>query len=130
MQAEGHHWVHWTPFLWAGLWILFVLVLRATRSRERLRTYDLMEKAMQSGQIPPDVWAQLGRRPWNARSDLRWGLILVAVGVGLAAGGVIHYYTTSYPNPSWFSPPYGMFPVPLAIGVAFLIMACIRRETP
>ena len=121
----------WAPFIWGGVWILFWIGVVFVRSRERLRLYDLIEKALQSGAtVPPELWERLGRRRWQAFGDLRAGLFWLAVGIGLAAGGVINFYTYTGPHPMLFYGPYGFFPIPAAIGVAFLVMAYIRRSKP
>ena len=126
---EHHAIAPWAPFIWGGVWIVFWLVIIVLRSRERTRVYGLIEKAMQTGMtIPPELWARVGGRGWTGFSELRSGLIWTAAGVGLFAGGIVNYYTYTGPHPILFYGPYGFFPIPLAIGLAFLLMAYIRRE--
>src|ERR1700756_1778464 len=122
--------IWWSPFVWAFLWIVFLAVWIALRTRERMRFYDLVEKAGQSGQtLPPELFARMVRRP-GPLSDLRAGLIFTAIGVGLALSGVIAFFDYHGPDPHLFWGPAKFFPIPLMIGVAFLVMAYVRREKP
>ena len=41
---------------------------------------------------------------------------------------VLNYYTYTGPHPMLFYGPYGFFPIPTAIGLAFLVMAYLRRD--
>jgi hypothetical protein len=121
-------------FAWAiiciGAWFLFYSFNR----RERMRIYEMIEKASAEGRtLPPEITSRLARRWQGTRtwiSDLRSGLIFLAVGVGLAAGGLINYYDygRTHPHSDLFHGPFALFPVPALVGVAFLIMAIVRRR--
>ena len=113
---------------WGLLWIAFILVMTVVRSRERSRTLDIIDKAIQAGQpVPPELMSRWDRRWRGPGSDLRRGLIFMAIGVGLAIGGWVNFVTYTGPHPRLFYGVYGLFPVPLLVGVAFLVMAAVKR---
>jgi hypothetical protein len=128
IAMHSEHFGAFVPLAWALLWFIFWGFIVRQRMRERSRILDMVEKASADGRtLPPEVLAGLNRR--GQRSDLRTGLILAAVGIGLALGGVINFmqYSATHPNAQVFYGPYGLFPIPLLVGVAFLIMAWLRR---
>jgi hypothetical protein len=119
-----------SPFMgfgWALIWILAILVFSTLARRERARLYDMVERAAREGYaLPPEVLERLRRRRWF-RTDLRSGVIFLALGVGLLIGGIINFETYTGPRPELFHGPYGLFPIPLCLGVAFLLMDRLRR---
>ena len=120
-------------FFWVLIWLAFVLLFSYFNRRERMHLYDLADKAAAEGRaLPPEIFGRLRRRVYTWQSDLRVGIILCAVGIGMAVAGVINYYSYPGPNPELFWGPFKMFPVPLLIGVAFLLMGWLRRrdDTP
>ena len=94
-----------TLFFW-GLIVTMILGLalgpRYIRSRERTKLYDLMRTAYENGQpVPPELIASLSREPIEtvdpaapyrgsgADQDLRRAVVLIAVGLGLGALGLL-----------------------------------------
>ena len=94
-----------TLFFW-GLIVVMILGLalgpRYIRSRERTRLYDLMRTAYEKGQpVPPELIASLTSEPAEpadpaapyrgsgADRDLRRAVVLIAVGLGLGALGLL-----------------------------------------
>ena len=115
---------------WGVIWLLFWGVMIFSRRRERMRTLDIIEQAVREGRpVPPELMdnaGPFGRRP-RPVSDLRVGVILIAIGLGLLAGGLVNFYTYSGPHPQLFYGPFGMFPIPLFIGLAFLVLNMVRK---
>ena len=76
------------------------------------------------------LFGRLRRRVYTWQSDIRIGVILLAVAAGLVAAGLLNYYdySQSHPNGELFYGPFKMFPIPALIGVALVIMGLIRRR--
>lgn len=105
--------------MWTVIWVAIVLIKR----NERMKLYELVEKAAEEGRsLPPEMLERL--RPPLARraSDLRIGIVLVAIAAGMAAVGLTHFYAEPSPYHHPFYGPFGLFPIPLFLGVAFLAM--------
>jgi hypothetical protein len=91
-----------TLFFW-GLIVVMILGLalgpRYIRSRERTRLYDLMRTAYEKGQpVPPELIASLTSETADTPlleqgsggdRDLRRAVVLIAVGLGLGALGLL-----------------------------------------
>jgi hypothetical protein len=91
-----------TLFFW-GLIVVMILGLalgpRYIRSRERTRLYDLMRTAYEKGQpVPPELIASLTSETADSPlleqgsggdRDLRRAVVLIAVGLGLGALGLL-----------------------------------------
>ncbi len=121
------------PFIglgWGLMWFVFWAVIIVQARRERARLYDMFEKLLAEGKPAPPELLEVLRRRGGPTSDLRTGLILIAVGVGLAVSGVINYYQykVNHPTSELFHGPFGLFPIPLLIGVAFLIVGYMRKK--
>lgn len=117
---------------WGVIWLLFWGVMVLSRRRERMRTLDIVEQTLREGRpVPPELLRNTGpfgpRRPVN---DLRVGLILIAIGLGLLVGGLVNFYTYSGPHPQMFYGPFGLFPIPTFLGLAFLVMHLTRKDDP
>ncbi len=119
----------WIGLAWGLLWFVFWGVIVISRRKERLRLYDILEQAVREGRtIPPELLNPLTARSGTPQSSLRVGVILIALSLGMIAVGVVHYYSESGPNPRWFYGPFAMFPIPLFLGLAFLVIAWLRRN--
>jgi hypothetical protein len=126
---HSEHFGAFVSLAWGLMWFVFWGLLVFQRGRERARIYAIVEKAAAEGRpVPPEILARLTRGQ-AAISDLRAGLFWLAVGVGLAIAGVINYfqYKIHHPDSQLFYGPFGLFPIPLLVGVAFLILAWLRR---
>ena len=118
-------------FIWMFIWIGFVLFYSYFNRRERMHLYDLADKAASEGRtLPPEIFGRLRRRVYTWQSDIRIGVILLAVAGGLVAAGLLNYYdySQSHTGGELFYGPFKMFPIPGLIGVAFVIMGLIRRR--
>jgi hypothetical protein len=113
---------------WGLMWVVFILFVVVQSRLERNRIYDMIEKASQEGKtLPPEVFGRLRRRPRNWMFDLRTGLVLIALGLGLMISGVINFYGYHGPNSQLFYGPFKLFPIPTLIGVAFVVISFLRR---
>ena len=118
-------------FAWGLIWLGFWLVYSYYNRRERMHLYDLADKAASEGRtLPPEIFGRLRRRVYTWQSDVRIGVILLAVAAGLAVSGLMAYYDYSahHQNAELFFGPFKMFPIPGLIGLAFLIMGLLRRR--
>ena len=114
---------------WGLLWFSFFVWRLIERRKERERIYELLQKASDEGKtLPPEVLGRLGGRR-GPMGDVRAGLFWLAVGVGLAGAGLINYsqYAVTHPNAQPFHGTFALFPIPLLVGVAYLIVAYLRR---
>ena len=115
---------------WGLLWFVFWAAMIHSRRQERLRLYDLVEQAIREGRsVPPELLSRFGCWRPLPQNDVRAGLVLIALGLGLAIGGVINFKTYPGPHPQLFYGPYGLFPIPMFIGLAFLLMARMNKNT-
>ena len=125
------HFGAFVPLAWGLMWFGFWTVLVAQGRRERSRLYDVIEKLTSEGKpVPPEIMELLSRRGGGPTNDLRTGLIFLAVSAGLAISGVINYYQykINHPTSELFHGPFGMFPIPGMIGLAFLAVGYMRKK--
>jgi len=119
------------PLAWSVIWFGFILIIRYQRRAERLRILEVIEKASSEGrQVPPELLAEFRARRRTWATDVRVGLILIALAVGIGVAGLLNYSGYHGPNPQLFYGPYKLFPIPGLVGVAFLIMGWLRRREP
>lgn len=118
------------PLAWGLMWFVFWAVIIVQARRERSRLYDMVEKTMADGKPLPPELMELLRRRGGPTSDIRTGLILVAVAAGLALSGVINFLQdrVAHPDAVMFHGPFALFPIPGLIGVAFLIVGYLRKK--
>jgi hypothetical protein len=118
------------PLAWGLMWFLFWALIIFQGRRERSRLYDMVEKTVIEGKpLPPEI-LELLRRRGGPTSDLRAGLILIAVAAGLALSGLINFAQNrvAHPDAEMFHGAFGLFPIPGLIGVAFLIVGYLRNK--
>jgi hypothetical protein len=97
------------------------------RSQERARMHNTLRKLHDEGQTvtpemlqalqPDDVFSRLPRTP---SGDLRRGMILIAVALGMITLGLVLDLGSRYYTPLW--PLIGASAFPGLIGLAFIIM--------
>jgi hypothetical protein len=111
--------------VWFGFWIVMVLL----RRQERLKILDMVDQATREGRtLPPELLNRLTYRRGGPRNPLGVGLILIAIGLGMFTVGIMHFYGDPGPAARLFWGPFGLFPIPLFLGLAFLLMGWIRRD--
>jgi hypothetical protein len=93
------------------------------KSRERREMQATLRSAIDKGQpLPPeiiDAMTKTVKVAPTSLSDLRTGVIWVAVGVGIAALG----FMLGYEAEEAFHPFMGFAAIPTTIGVAFIILS-------
>ena len=101
------------------------------KSRERQEMQVTVRAALDKGQpLPPELVDALSKDviqklPSRSR-DIRRGVIWLAVGIGLAAFGLINDF-----NGGWDSDVDGLVgiaAIPLTIGLAFLVLGAINKN--
>jgi hypothetical protein len=121
---------------------------RYLRSRERTRLYDLMRTAYEKGQpVPPELIASLTTEPAQqadpaapyrgsgADRDLRRAVVLIAVGLGLGALGLLLGAGIGMASPLGGAITGGVIAgagaIPAFIGLAYLLLYLAgRKQTP
>ena len=114
------------PFLMV---IAIVVVPAWLKSRERKEMQATLRAAIEKGQpLPPEVIDALSKDnikpPATAARDLRIGVILLAVSIGIALFG----YTFSFQEWDAFYPITGMAAIPGMIGLAFIILSIFNKN--
>lgn len=101
------------------------------KSRERQEMQVTVRAALDKGQpLPPELVDALSKDviqklPSRSR-DIRRGVIWLAVGIGLAAFGLINDF-----NGGWdrdFDGLVGIAAIPLTIGLAFLVLGAVNKN--
>jgi hypothetical protein len=126
-----HYHQEFIGFAWGLIWLGFWLFYSFFSRRERMHLYDLADKAASEGRtLPPEIFYRLRRRPYTSQNDIRLGVVLLAVSVGLVVTGLMNYhdYGATHPNAELFYGPFKLFPIPGLMGIAFLIMGLLRRR--
>jgi Domain of unknown function (DUF6249) len=120
---------------------------RYLRSRERTRLYDLMRTAYEKGQpVPPELIASLTSEPAQqadaaapyrgsgADRDLRRAVVLIAVGLGLGALGLLLGAGIGIASRIGGAITGGVIAgagaIPAFIGLAYLLLYLAGRKAP
>lgn len=98
------------------------------RSKEKAEMQKTVRHALDKGQaLPPEMVAVLAkssaRRRSTAQTDLRTGVIWLAVGLGIGAFG----YMIGLDERDALNPVIGMAAVPTFIGLAFIILSFFNK---
>lgn len=103
--------------------IAIVVVPAILKSRERREMQTTLRAAIDKGQpMPPEVIDALTRNVKVAPtslSDMRTGIIWLAVGLGLAAFG----YVIGFEEADAFHPTVGLAVIPSVIGLAYIALS-------
>jgi hypothetical protein len=123
-----------------GLIAAVVLVPMYLRYKDRGRLHETLRLAYEKGQpVPPELFDALQSgvtptRPWTPESDLRRGLVLMGVGLGLVGLGYGIWYglmivnqTAAYVGGGCTA---GAGAIPGLIGVAYIVLWATRRNVP
>lgn len=99
------------------------------KSRDRREMQATLRSAIDKGQpLPTDVIDALSREnikpPATAARDLRTGMILLAVSIGIALFG----YAVSFEEGDAFYPISGAAAIPGMIGLAFIILSVFNKN--
>jgi len=114
------------PFLMV---VAIVVIPAWLKSRERKEMQATLRTAIEKGQpLPPEIIDALSREnikpPATAARDLRIGVILLAVSIGIALFG----YAVSFEEWEAFYPITGMAAIPGMIGLAFIILSFFNKN--
>ena len=117
------------PVALFGMIAAIVIVPAWLKSRERREMQATLRTAIDKGQpLPTDVVEALSREnikpPASATRDLRVGVILLAVSIGIALMG----YMISFEDMDAFYPISGMAAIPGMIGLAFIILSVFNKN--
>jgi hypothetical protein len=100
-----------------------VIVPGWLKSRERTEMQNTLRAAIDKGQpVPPEVIDALTKNvklPSSALSDVRTGVIWIAIGVGIGVFG----YFVSYEADEALRPMIGIGAIPVIIGATFVILS-------
>jgi hypothetical protein len=93
------------------------------KSRERIEMQSTLRAAIDKGQpVPPEVIEALTRNVKVAPtslSDIRAGVIWLAIGIGLAAFS----YFVDFGDNDFHSPGVGIACIPAVIGLAYIVLS-------
>lgn len=106
------------------------------KSRDRREVQQTVRTAIEKGQpLPPEVIDALSKEatrniPSRSR-DIRLGIIWLAVGIGLAAFGLIN--EMSWNGDNWDGPDFGggllgVAAIPATIGLAFIVLSFFNKN--
>jgi len=114
------------PFLMV---VAIVVIPAWLKSRERKEMQATLRVAIEKGQpLPPEIIDALGKdnvkAPSTAARDLRIGVILLAVSIGIALFG----YGVSFKQSDALYPIAGMAGIPGMIGLAFIILSFFNKN--
>lgn len=103
------------------------------RSREKLATQAIVRAAIDKGQpLPQDLIDALTKEAQaklpSAARDLRLGVILLAVSVGIALFGYAFNFVDGIEEAKAVYPIVGMSAIPGAVGVAFIILSFFNKN--
>ena len=115
------------PLGFFAMIVAIVLVPSFYKSRERAEMQQTVRHALDKGQpLPPelvDAIARSTKRPATAHTDLRTGVIWVAIALGVAT----FRYATSYVENEAMHPLMGIAAIPGFIGLAFIILSFFNK---
>ena len=109
--------------------VAIVVIPAWLKSRERREMQATLRSAIEKGQsLPPEVIDALSKDnltpPATAARDLRLGVILLAVSIGIAVFG----YAVSFEEMDAFYPISGIAAIPGMIGLAFVILSFFNKN--
>lgn len=113
--------------------IAIVVVPAVLKSRERKEMQATLRAAIEKGQpLPPEVIEALSKDnikpPATASRDLRVGVILLAVSIGIALFGSTFNFIGGYEETKAVAPIIGIAAIPGMIGLAFVILSFFNKN--
>lgn len=111
------------PIAFFAMIAAIVIVPNWLKSRERSEMQSTLRSAIDKGQpMPPEVIDALTKNVKvapTALSDLRTGVIWIAIGIGIAVFG----YFVSYEADEALHPMIGIGSIPVIIGLTYVILS-------
>lgn len=113
--------------------VAIVVVPAVLKSRERKEMQATLRAAIEKGQpLPPEVIEALSKDnikpPATASRDLRVGVILLAVSIGIAIFGSAFSYIDGFQETRAVAPIVGLAAIPGMIGLAFVILSFFNKN--
>jgi len=121
------------PIAFFGMIAAIVIVPSYLKSRERKEMQATLRSAIEKGQpLPTDVIEALSKdnikAPATASRDLRVGVILLAVSIGVAMFGYAFNYVGGFEESKAVAPIMGMAAIPGMVGLAFIILSAFNKN--
>lgn len=112
-----------SPFIMA---IAIVFIVQYFKSRDRKELQETLRVAIEKGQpLTREDLAMLHVSPKRKGQDIRNGMVLIAIGLGMAILGYIIGIDAGH----WRHPALGAAAIPFLIGVALLIFGIIDAKS-
>ena len=113
--------------------VAIVVVPAILKSKERKEMQATLRAAIDKGQpLPPEVIEALSKDnlkpPATASRDLRVGVILVAVSIGIALFGSAFGFIDDNDARDFISPIVGIASIPGMIGLAFIVLSFFNKN--
>ena len=110
-----------------------VIVPAILKSRERKEMQATLRAAIEKGQpLPPEVIEALSKdnikAPATASRDLRVGVILTAISIGIALFGYAFSFVGGIEEAKAVYPIMGLGAIPGMIGLAFIILSLFNKN--
>ena len=115
-------------FIVFGFIAAIVLGSQYLNARRRARVHETIELALREGQpLPPELLDLITRRDPDSQApnDLRWGLISLSAGVGVAIFGQM----MGAIEPDARTAITGISAIPICIGIAGVVLHILGRRT-
>jgi len=121
------------PIAFFGMIAAIVIVPSYLKSRERKEMQATLRSAIEKGQpLPTDVIEALSKdnikAPATASRDLRVGVILLAVSIGVALFGYAFNYVGGFEESKAVAPIIGLAAIPGMVGLAFIILSAFNKN--
>lgn len=122
-------------FVVGGLWVMIAAISISAifaNMRARREMHETMRRALESGhQLSPDTISMMLKptKPWE--QDLRSGIILTALAIGLGAAAALNGSVFSVGDVDMQGSPQGMIIAAIivgSIGLGQLVSAFVRRD--
>lgn len=120
----------WIPIAMFAMIAAIVIVPTWLKSRDRREMQATLRASIERGQaLPPEVIDALSREnikpPASASRDLRTGVILLSVAIGIAGAFSWLGYQTGHDVPYGFA---AFAAIPGAIGLAFIVLSFFNKN--
>lgn len=121
------------PIAFFGMIAAIVIVPTYLKSKERKEMQATLRSAIEKGQpLPTDVIEALSKdnikAPASASRDLRVGVILLAVSIGVALFGYAFNFVGGFEESKAVAPIIGMAAIPGMVGLAFIVLSAFNKN--
>lgn len=113
--------------------IAIVVVPAILKSKERKEMQATLRAAIEKGQpLPPEVIEALSKDnikpPATAARDLRIGVILLAISIGIGLFGYAFNFVGGFEETKAVAPIVGIAAIPGMIGLAFIVLSFFNKN--